>query len=305
MTQDSYTVAALYKFVELKNYEDIQPRLLAFCKDLKVKGTLLLAQEGINGTIAGTDDAIHKVISYLKSDHRLSDLDYKLSYAEKMPFFRMRVRLKKEIVTIGIKEVSPTKAVGDYVEPEKWNDIISDPDMVVLDTRNIYEVGVGSFKNAINPETSSFREFPDYVEQNLDPEKHKKVAMFCTGGIRCEKASSYMKQKGFENVYHLKGGILKYLETVPQEKSLWEGDCFVFDQRVAVKHELQESNYVQCHGCRHPLNPEEVKSPYYKEGISCPYCHEDMNERTLKRRKDRQKQVKLAKLRNETHIGSD
>lgn len=301
----SYTVAALYKFITLDDYVDVQPKLLDVCLKNHVKGTLLLAKEGINGTIAGPDQGIHAVLDYLKSDQRLANLDYKLSYADSMPFFRMKVRLKKEIVTIGLPEVDPNDAVGQYVSPEEWNKLIQDPDVVLLDTRNDYEVDIGTFEGAVNPNTKTFREFPEYVENNLDPKKHKKVAMFCTGGIRCEKASSYMKKQGFEEVYHLKGGILKYLENIPEEKSLWNGDCFVFDQRIAVSHGLDESDYIQCHGCRHPLTPQETKSSDYKPGVHCPYCIDGLNEKSLSRRMERQKQMQLAKQRQHAHIGPE
>lgn len=299
----TYTVAALYKFVSLPHFEDLREQIFNFLNEQKVKGTILLAHEGINGTIAGPDEGIQKSLDYLKSLEEFSDLDYKLSYSEDMPFFRLKVRLKKEIVTIGKNEVDPNETVGTYIDPSDWNDIISDPEVVVIDTRNDYEVEIGTFKNAINPNTSNFRQFPEFVKETLDPEKHKKVAMFCTGGIRCEKASSYMKQQGFEEVYHLKGGILKYLENISKDQSLWEGDCFVFDQRVAVTHNLEESEYVSCFGCRRPLSKEDRLSPDYQKGISCPYCIDDLTDDTYKRRFDRQKQMKLAKERNHAHIG--
>jgi UPF0176 protein len=215
----------------------------------------------------------------------------------------MKVKLKKEIVTMGVSDVNPNDVVGTYVKPEAWNDLISDPDVILLDTRNDYEVSIGTFKGAVDPKTTTFREFPKFVEQNLDKTKNKKVAMFCTGGIRCEKASSYMKQQGFEEVYHLQGGILKYLETVPKEQSMWEGECFVFDQRVAVKHGLEVGDYDQCYACRMPLSPEELKSDKYTPGISCPHCYDKTSEQKKAALTERQKQVILAKQRGETHIG--
>ncbi|HSI43412.1 MAG TPA: rhodanese-related sulfurtransferase [Methylotenera sp.] len=307
MSQDSthkYLTAALYKFVSLPDYKALQAPIQAECERNNIKGTLLLAEEGINGTIAGLPADIHNVLNYLRKDPRLADLEHKESYADEHPFYRMKVRLKKEIVTLGVPGVSPTKKVGTYVKPEDWNALISDPDIILIDTRNDYEVDIGTFKGAVDPKTTTFREFPDYVTKNLDKTKHKKVAMFCTGGIRCEKASSYMIDQGFEEVYHLQGGILKYLETVPEEKSLWEGECFVFDQRVAVKHNLEVGEYDQCYACRHPLSPEEMHSEQYAPGISCPYCYDKLSEEKRASLIERQKQVALAKQRGEAHIGS-
>jgi UPF0176 protein len=298
-----FLTAALYKFVSLPDFKNLQQPILDACLKHNIKGTILLAQEGINGTIAGNPDDIHAVLAYLRQDARLSDLEHKESYADEHPFYRMKVKLKKEIVTMGVPEVDPNHVVGTYVRPEDWNNIISDPDVIVLDTRNDYETHIGTFKGAIDPKTTTFREFPKYVEKNLDKTKHKKVAMFCTGGIRCEKASSYMKQQGFEEVYHLQGGILKYLETVPKEQSLWEGECFVFDQRVGVKHGLEVGEYDQCYACRMPLSPEELKSEKYTPGISCPYCYDKTSEQKKAALTERQKQVLLAKARGENHIG--
>lgn len=298
-----FLTAALYKFVSLPDYKTLQQPILDACLKHNIKGTILLAQEGINGTIAGNPDDIHAVLAYLRQDARLSGLEHKESYADEHPFYRMKVKLKKEIVTMGVPEVNPNHVVGTYVRPEDWNNIISDPDVIVLDTRNDYETHIGTFKGAIDPKTTTFREFPKYVEQHLDKTKHKKVAMFCTGGIRCEKASSYMKQQGFEEVYHLQGGILKYLETVPKEQSLWEGECFVFDQRVGVKHGLEVGEYDQCYACRMPLSPEELKSEKYTPGISCPYCYDKTSEQKKAALTERQKQVLLAKARGESHIG--
>lgn len=303
----TYLTAALYKFVSLPHYKSLQMPLQKACEQHNIKGTILLADEGINGTIAGLPDDIHAVLNYLKTDAlfsgNFSDLEHKESFADEHPFYRMKVRLKKEIVTLGVVGVSPTKKVGTYVKPEDWNALISDPDVILIDTRNDYEVDIGTFKGAVDPKTTTFREFPEYVANNLDKTKHKKVAMFCTGGIRCEKASSYMMDQGFEEVYHLQGGILKYLETVPEEKSLWEGECFVFDQRVAVKHNLAVGEYDQCYACRHPLSPEEMKSTQYTAGISCPYCFDKVSEEKRASLIERQKQVQLAKQRGKAHIG--
>lgn len=296
-------VAALYKFVALADYREIQPRLLDFCQQQGIKGTLLLATEGINGTIAGERAAIDRVLEHLRSDARLEDLEHKESFTDEMPFLRMKVKLKKEIVTLGVDGIDPTAAVGTYVEPKDWNDLISDPHVALVDTRNDYEYSIGTFKDAINPETESFREFPDYVKKTLDPKQHKKVAMFCTGGIRCEKATAYMLQQGYEEVYHLKGGILKYLEEIPREESLWQGECFVFDERVAVDHGLAEGSYDQCHACRHPISAEDKQSPEYQPGVSCPRCYGKRSSQQVASAAERQKQIELAKSRGQQHLG--
>jgi len=298
-----YLTAALYKFVSLPDYKDLQQPILDICLKHNIKGTLLLAKEGINGTIAGSSEDIHAVLDYLRQDERLKTLEHKESYADSHPFYRMKVKLKKEIVTMGVPEVDPNEVVGTYVKPEDWNDVISDPDVLLIDTRNDYEVHIGTFKGAIDPKTKTFREFPKYVEEHFDNTKHKKVAMFCTGGIRCEKASSYMKQQGFEEVYHLEGGVLKYLENVPKEESLWEGECFVFDQRVGVKHGLEVGEYDQCYACRMPLSKAEMRSPHYTAGISCPHCYDKTSEAKKAALTERQKQVILAQQRGESHIG--
>lgn len=285
-------VAALYKFVKLPDFADKQEPLQSYCEEQGVKGTILLAQEGINGTIAGERKNINSVLSFLRADPRLQDLEYKESYAQKPPFKRIKVRLKKEIVTIGLPEVDPSEQVGSYVNPQDWNEIISDPEVVTIDTRNDYEVGIGSFKGAQNPQTESFREFPDYVEQNLDPSKHKKIALFCTGGIRCEKATSFMLSQGFDEVYHLKGGILKYLEEVPAAESLWSGECFVFDERVAVGHGLEAGNYEMCPGCGRPISEADKSSPKYEEGISCPECFDSLTDEKRLRLEEKKRQRK-------------
>jgi len=299
----TFTVAALYHFTNLLDYKNLKSPLSDMCELLEIKGTILLASEGINGTVAGTDIAIIQLIEYLRKDKRLKNLEYKLSKSREMPFYRMKVRLKKEIVTMGVAGVDPNRVVGTYVEPKNWNNLINDPDVILIDTRNDYEVEIGSFKGAINPDTSNFREFPAWVQDNREKLENKKIAMFCTGGIRCEKASSYMKENGFNDVYHLKGGILKYLETQPQKGSLWKGDCFVFDQRVAVKHALKESDYDQCFACRYPITIEDKNSPKYTKGISCPKCHDSLTKEKQESFAERQKQINLSKLRGETHIG--
>jgi UPF0176 protein len=303
MSNDKFVVAALYKFVYLEDYERLQEQLMDLCKLHGIKGTLLLAIEGVNGTVAGTRPAIDALKAFFENNDRFNGWEYKESSAAEMPFYRMKVRLKKEIVTMGLPAVDPNKVVGTYVEPEDWNDLLKDPEVLVIDTRNDYEVKIGKFSGAIDPQTDSFREFPKYVRENIDKNKQKKVAMYCTGGIRCEKASSFMKAEGFEEVYHLKGGILKYLETIPQDESLWEGECFVFDQRVAVKHGLEEGEHQLCYSCRAPLSPEDLRSAHYAPGVQCPYCHDLQDERHRKRAKERHEQVLRAKTKCLQHIG--
>ena len=290
------TVATFYKFVALPDYTNLQTPLQAACQQQAIKGTILLAKEGINGTIAGTRNAIDAVFAHIKADPRLVDIDIKESPATEPPFAKLKVRLKKEIVTIGLPEVSPTQQVGTYVPPTEWNKVIADPEVTVIDTRNDYEVGMGTFQGARNPETDVFNEFPDYVKENLDPTKNKKVAMFCTGGIRCEKASSYMLSHGFEEVYHLKGGILKYLEEVPEEESLWEGECFVFDERVAIKHGLETGSYDMCYACGHPISAEDKNAPSYESEVSCPHCAGALTTEKQERLRERKRQRHLNRL---------
>jgi UPF0176 protein len=299
-----FVVAALYHFTCLADFKSKQVPLKAFCKQRGIKGTLLLANEGINGTVAGTREAINELLDYLRLDPSLAGLEYKESLANEMPFYRMKVKLKREIVTMGIEGVDPNQVVGTYVDAQDWNALITDPDVLLVDTRNDYEYEVGTFKQAINPKTETFREFPEYIKQNLSPSKHKKIATFCTGGIRCEKATAYMKEQGFDEVYHLKGGILKYLEEVPAEESLWEGECFVFDNRVTVKHGLEEGSYDLCHGCRHPINDADKADPKYTPGVTCPKCFDHLPEKTRLRAEERQKQIALAKASGKQHIGS-
>ncbi|KTT49890.1 hypothetical protein SB11R_09270 [Pseudomonas oryzihabitans] len=303
---DTIVVAALYKFVTLDDYVQLREPLLQTLLANDVKGTLLLAEEGINGTVSGSRAGIDAVLAWLRADPRLVDIDHKESYCAEQPFYRTKVKLKKEIVTLGVPGVDPNQRVGTYVEPQDWNALVDDPEVLVIDTRNDYEVGIGSFKGAIDPKTKSFRDFPAYIREHFDPAQHKKVAMFCTGGIRCEKASSFMLQEGFPEVFHLKGGILKYLEEVPAAESRWEGECFVFDNRVTVTHELAEGAYDQCHACRNPVSPEDMQSPHYSPGISCPHCWDSLSEKTRAGARERQKQIELARLRNEPHpIGRD
>lgn len=297
-------VSALYHFVTLENYQALRQPLHDFMIAHEIKGTLLLAQEGINGTVAGSRQSIDSLHAWLRSDERLKDLRTKESYDDSMPFYRTRVKLKKEIVTMGVEGIDPKQVVGTYIKPEDWNDLISDPEITLIDTRNDYEVAIGTFKNAVDPETDTFRQFPDYVKTNMDPKKQKKVAMFCTGGIRCEKSTAYLKEQGFEEVYHLQGGILKYLETVPVEESLWQGECFVFDNRVSVDHHLEKGSYDQCHACRLPITEEDKNSDKYMQGVSCPSCYDKKSEKQRQRFAERERQVQLAKSRGEEHLGS-
>lgn len=298
-----YVVCALYKFVELADFEALRTPLYQTMLDNEVRGTLLLAREGINGTISGSQRGIDAILHWLKSHKAFADLDYKCSLHKKPPFHRTKVKLKKEIVTMGIEGIDPRHTVGTYVEPKDWNALISSEDVILIDTRNDYEVGIGTFKGAVNPDTQTFREFPDYVNQQLDSQKHKRVAMFCTGGIRCEKSTAFLKEQGFAEVYHLKGGILKYLEEVPKEESLWEGECFVFDERVAVGHDLKKGQYDQCFACRYPITEADKKHAHYQQGVSCPRCYEQLSEQQKQRFEEREKQSQLARERGESHIG--
>ncbi len=292
-------VAALYQFVSLPDYQALREPLLSCLLDNGVRGSLLLAEEGINGTVAGSRAGVDALKAWLAADGRFTDLTYKESLSDDNPFYRTRVKLKREIVTMGVPGVSPVKAVGQYVEPEDWNALISDPDVLLVDTRNDYEIEVGTFKGAINPETDNFRQFPNWVDKQLKPAKKQRVAMFCTGGIRCEKATSLLLEQGVEEVYHLKGGILKYLETVPASDSLWQGECFVFDNRVTVNHDLEPGHYDQCHGCRRPITEDDKRSPLYVRGVTCPHCHDSQTERSRSRAAERQKQIDLARKRGE------
>ncbi|NRA62365.1 MAG: rhodanese-related sulfurtransferase [Psychrobium sp.] len=299
------TVCALYKFVRLENFESIRQPLLDLMEKNEVRGTLLLALEGINGTIAGSQQGIDNVLGFLRSDSRLAELSFKNSYLDNNPFQRTKVKLKKEIVTMGVEGIDPNHVVGTYVKPQDWNALISDPDVILVDTRNDYEVEIGTFKGALNPDTQTFREFPQYVKDNLDNTKHKKVAMYCTGGIRCEKSTAYLKEQGFDEVYHLEGGILKYLEEVPKEESLWEGECFVFDGRVAVNHDLEQGQYDQCFACRFPLTEQEMQSEHYVKGVSCHRCYDQVTDEQRARFAERERQIQLAEQRGESHIGGD
>ena len=302
MSQD-YLTCALYKFVSLPRYESLQSPLHSLMVKNNVFGTILLAEEGINGTISGLPEDVRVVLTWLQNKPSLSSIDQKNSYHNEIPFYRTKVKLKKEIVTMGVQGINPKEVVGTYVKPKEWNALIEDPEVLVVDTRNDYEVEIGSFKNAIDPQTKTFRDFPNWAEKNLDKTRHKKVAMFCTGGIRCEKSTAYLKENGFDEVYHLEGGILKYLEEVPKDQTLWQGECFVFDNRVAVNHDLEKGSYDQCHACRMPITEKDKKNNKYIRGVACSACFDNTSEEQKNRYMSRQKQVDLAKERNQKHIG--
>ena len=301
------TVAALYRFAPFADPASLRVPILEACKAEGIKGTILIATEGINGTIAGSEASIAAIIERLRALSGCANLDVKYSHAADMPFFRMKVMVKKEIVTLGLPGINPNVQAGDYVAPADWNALIADPDTLVIDTRNDYEVGIGSFKGAIDPKTETFRDFPAWFREHRDALTvgKKKVAMFCTGGIRCEKSTAFLRGEGIDEVYHLEGGILRYLETVPPEESLWEGECFVFDQRVSVGHGLALGTHGRCHACRDPLSPDDMASPLYVEGVSCPHCHSRFDADRRARFAERQKQVELAQKRGKPHIGVD
>jgi UPF0176 protein len=303
ISQNYNIVATFYKFVYLDNLYEMQKQLLQHCNNYLVKGTILLAHEGINGTLAGSRDAINRTSDYLKHDLGFSDIEHKESIYETMPFYRMKVKIKKEIVSMGIPGINPNKKVGIPVCSKEWNKLIEDPEVLVIDTRNQFEFDIGTFNNAISPNTRSFNEFPGFVNQQLKDYKNRKIAMFCTGGIRCEKATSYLLEQGFSDVYHLQGGILKYLEETNPDENLWQGECFVFDNRVAVDRNLEKGMHGICYGCRMPISPDDRKSPMYEPGISCPHCFAGLTEEQRRRFKERQNQVQLAEKRNQQHIG--
>ena len=305
MGDQKFLIAAFYKFTKVSLLFELQTEFYKFLENLNIKGTVLLAEEGINGTVSGSSKSIDKFKNFLFEKDLLSESDFKVSFADFMPFPRLKVKLKREIVTIGNCEINPREKVGEYVDPLDWNQLITDDDVLVLDTRNTYEVSIGSFEGAIQPETTNFREFPEWAEtEGSKLPKDKKIAMFCTGGIRCEKASSLLKDKGFEKVYHLKGGILNYLEKVKPEESLWNGECFVFDDRVALNHKLEPGSYDLCHGCRMPITEDDKLSPNFIRGVSCAHCFDYKTEEQKRRYADRQMQIDLAKSRNQKHIGS-
>jgi len=305
MTQIPFTVAALYCFAPLTRYRELQAPLRDLCQRHGVKGTLLLAHEGINGTIAGSPEAIKAVVDFITTQPELKSPELKYSTASKMPFLRMKVRLKREIVTMGVEDIDPLHMAGTYVAPEEWNALINDEDTIVIDTRNDYECAIGSFSGAIDPKIKTFRDFPEWLQQHEEKlRKAKKIAMFCTGGIRCEKSTAYARSLGFDEVYHLQGGILKYLETVPPEQSLWDGQCFVFDERVSVGHGLQEGDLILCRACRHPLSAQDRLHPHFEVGVSCAACYDERTEADRMRYRERNAQIALARERGQSHIGS-
>lgn len=294
-------VAALYCFQKVENEKTMALLFKEFCTKQKIKGTLIFAKEGINGTIAGTKESIALFKSLFEKYFKTGE--YKESTSPKMPFYRLKILCKKEIVTLGVEGIDPNTQKGTYLSPVEWNKKIQEEDVFLIDTRNHYETGIGTFKNAIIPDTNSFVEFVEYVQKNFDPKKHKKIAMCCTGGVRCEKSTSLMKKFGFKEVYHLKGGILNYLKEIPKEESLWQGECFVFDQRTSLTHGLEQGSYDTCHGCRMPISKTDRESKLYQKGVSCPHCFDQTSPEDKKRFLDRQKQVELSKDKNESHIG--
>ncbi len=304
-----FCVTAFYKFVRFDDPAALQDALYDELSALGVKGTVLLASEGLNGTIAGPSSVMDKALAALRALPGCTDLESKNSPASDMPFLRLKVRLKNEIVTMGVPGTDPTCLVGTYINPENWNALIIDPDTILIDTRNDYEVDIGTFKGAVDPDIETFRQFPEWFENfRADLEQQgrtPKIAMFCTGGIRCEKSTSWAKSIGVEDVFHLKGGILKYLENVPQEDSLWQGECFVFDDRVSVGHGLKQGDYQLCHGCRYPISAQDRQSPKFEDSVSCPHCFDSLSDKKRAALRERQKQVRLARLRGEAHLGDD
>lgn len=299
----AFDVAAFYKFVPLPGFAGLQEPLRSLCAENGVKGVLLLAHEGINGTLAGSPAGLRAVLAGIRSYPEFADLTHKASHAKTMPFLRLKVRLKAEIVTLGEPDIDPTTRVGAYVEPRDWNALILDPDILLIDTRNHFEVEIGTFRGAIDPQTAKFSEFAAFVREKLDPARHTRIAMFCTGGIRCEKASSFMLKEGFGEVFHLKGGILNYLEKIPAEESLWQGGCFVFDERVAIGHGLSIEEVAVCVNCQSPVTADVMASPFYEEGVSCPACAASLTEARKSSFRERQRQIELARARGGSHLG--
>jgi UPF0176 protein len=301
-----YLTAALYQFVDLPDYAALREPLLACCEAHQVKGTVLLAREGVNGTIAGPAVGVYAVLAHLRADPRLAGLPHKESWSDKPPFLRMKVRLKKEIVTLRVPELDPNKTVGHYVKAQDWNALLAEPGVVLIDTRNDYEVAIGTFKGAVDPDIKTFTELPAWLDAHpeLLGAAGTKIAMFCTGGIRCEKSTALLKMRGFDEVYHLEGGILKYLETVPADQSQWQGECFVFDERVSVGQGLQPGPYELCRSCRWPLGPQDTTSPHYVRGVSCAQCHDQRTPEEKAGLAERQRQVDLARARGEVHVGA-
>lgn len=296
-------ILALYQFAELTGFADLQEPLRNLCDAEKLQGTLLLAAEGINGTVAGSRQGLEALLTYLQDNVGLNQINAKWSTASTMPFLRMKVRLKNEIVTMGVPGTDPRALNGRRVRGQQWNALLDDPEVLVIDTRNDYEIDVGTFPGAISPRTEHFREFPQFVEEHLDPQKHRKVAMFCTGGIRCEKATHHLLKSGFNEVYHLDGGILQYFEDMPAQDNRWQGECFVFDGRVSVDKELRPGSYTQCHACRHPLSPAEREDRRFEAGVSCPHCADRIDADRKSRLAERERQMALAEQRRQRHLG--
>ena len=305
-TLDKYIISTFYKFLVLENYKELKIKFDKSLSKTNIKGTILLANEGVNGTIAGSESDLKKFFLYMDKFSQFKDITPKFSYSNKNPFLRMKVRLKKEIVTIGISEVNPSHQVGKYLNVEEWNELLNESDRMIIDTRNDYEVSIGTFKNSINPKIKSFKNFPNWVQKNLIDKKvskKSKIGMFCTGGIRCEKSTSYLKQLGFENVFHLEGGILKYLENVKSDENEWKGECFVFDYRVSLNDSLEKGEYDMCYACRMPLSKENKKNKHYLKGQSCEFCYDQPTVKQKKRFNEREKQIKLSKVKNLKHLG--
>lgn len=305
VAQAPYQVCAFYQFIALVDIESLQKRIRCRLLESELCGTVLLAHEGINGTVAGKAGDTHRFFQWLQAQLGLSTLDVRKSWCKEKPFKRTKVKLKKEIVALGVDGVAPSKQAGTYVNPENWNALVNDPEVLLIDARNDYEVEIGRFRGAISPDTASFREFPDYVKNHLDPNINQKIAMYCTGGIRCEKASAYLKQKGFNEVFQLQGGILNYLEHIPKDESCWDGECFVFDDRTTLDETLASGAYEQCHACRRPINRADKQSSQYRKGVSCPKCYDQKSDRDRFRYAEREKQTRLSKRRGEVHIGPD
>ena len=297
-----FKVAALYKFATVDDPPALQAEILAICQKQDLKGTILVAHEGINGTVSGHENDIDALVRWLRAQSLFGDIDVKYAYADECPFLRMKVRLKKEIVTLGVEGVDPARQAGTYVDPENWNDLIAREDVTLIDTRNDYEVGIGTFEGAVNPKTESFRELPDWLDDHLDEDRDTPIAMFCTGGIRCEKSTALLRARGYRNIFHLKGGILNYLETVPEEESAWEGECFVFDNRVSVTHDLETGSYDLCHACRRPISDEDKQDERYEKGVSCPNCFDQISQKDRARFAERQRQIEIAEKQNRQHL---
>jgi UPF0176 protein len=297
------TIITFYQFADLPDFQEWKIRLEDLGEKEKVLGTIILGKEGINATICGSEDGVRKFMAFIRADERFAEMPSRSTFTSRETFYRLRVAIRDEIVTLGVPGIDPTEVVGQYVEPEDWNTLITDPDILLVDTRNDYEVELGTFKGALDPNTQNFSEWPDFAKDSLSNSPKRKVAMFCTGGIRCEKASSHLLQNGFDEVYHLRGGILHYLEKIDPEESQWEGECFVFHHQVSVTHGLKDGEAVLCFGCRWPLTEEDLSSPDYEKGVSCPKCHGGLSDRKRESLRERQRQIELARKRRETHIG--